>query len=215
MTLEGAVKRLGEHRIEDVYRAFCAHIPDMGPSKEAARTAAVAMVLSEQADQGLSALFIQRAEHPADPWSGQMAFPGGRFEPYDKSLDAAARRETLEEVGLELSEDMLVGRLSDVSGGRLSVHSLSVSPFVFNHPGPTELKPNYEVAGTVWVPLSYLGDPANIRPYLFPPDPMKRQFPSWQYDGYTIWGLTYRIIANYLRLFGVEIPGERDVTDVE
>lgn len=215
MSLEGTVKRLGEHRIEDVYHAFDAHIPDIGPSKKAARTAAVAMVLSDRADRGFSALFIQRAEHPDDPWSGQMAFPGGRSEPYDKSLDAAARRETLEEVGLELGEDMLVGRLSDVSGGRLSVHSLSVSPFVFDHPGPAEPKPNYEVADTVWVPLSYLGDPANIRPYVFPRDPTKREFPSWQYDGYTIWGLTYRIVASYLRLFGVEIPGERDVTDVE
>lgn len=215
MTMGGAVNTLGLHRIEDVYQAFGAHVPDTGPSKEAARTAAVAMVISEQAGLGLSALFIQRSEHPNDPWSGQMAFPGGGLEPCDKSLDAAARRETLEEVGLELGEDMLVGRLSDVTGGRLSVHNLSVSPFVFNHPGPIELKLNYEVADTVWVPLAYLGDPANIRPYLFPRDPAGREFPSWQYDGYTIWGLTYRIVANYLRLFGVEIPGEGDVTDVE
>ena len=71
------------------------------------------------------------------------------------------------------------------------------------------------MADTVWLPRSYLGEPADIRPYVFPRDPTKREFPSWQYDGYTIWGLTYRIVASYLRLFGVEIPGERDVTDVE
>ena len=113
MALEGTEKLLGEQRIEDVCSALDAHIPDLGPSKAAARNAAVAMVISEQEDRGLSALFIQRAEHPDDPWSGQMAFPGGRRESYDSSLDAAARRETLEEVGLELNEAMLVGRLSD------------------------------------------------------------------------------------------------------
>lgn len=212
MGMEAAAEGLGEHRIEDVYHALGAHVPDMGPSKVAARTAAVAMVLNDQAGLGLSALFIKRAEHPDDPWSGQMAFPGGRFEPHDKSLDAAARRETLEEVGVELAEDMLIGRLSDVTGGRLTAQNLSVSPFVFDHPGPIELKPNYEVADTVWVPLAYLGDPANIQPYLFPLDPTGRGFPSWQYEGYTIWGLTYRIVASYLHLFGVTIPGEGDAT---
>ena len=78
MALEGTEKLLGEQRIEDVRRTLDAHIPDIGPSKEAARNAAVAMVISDQGDRGLSALFIQRAEHPDDPWSGQMAFPGGR-----------------------------------------------------------------------------------------------------------------------------------------
>jgi 8-oxo-dGTP pyrophosphatase MutT (NUDIX family) len=160
-------------------------------------------------------LFIQRAEHPDDPWSGQMAFPGGRFEPYDRTLVRAAIRETREEVGLSLDPDLLLGRLSDVSGGRLSLHRLAVSPFVFHLPGAPQLMPNYEVAGTVWVPMSYLGDPVNIQPYVFPLDPEKREFPAWHFDGYTIWGLTYRIISNYMRLFGVEIPGEPGVTPVE
>ena len=215
MNLDGTLKSLGEHRIEHVVEAFGAHVPDTLASREAQRNAAVAMVISERPRVGLSALLIQRSEHPRDPWSGQMAFPGGRFEPYDRSLDAAARRETLEEVGLELTAEMLLGRLSDVSGGRLSMHRLAVSPFVFPCPDPPELRPNYEVAGTVWVPLEYLGDPAHIEPYVFPEDPMKRAFPSWSYEGYTIWGLTYRIIANYLGLFGVAIPGEPEVTDVE
>ena len=206
---------LGEHRIEDALRVLRSHVPDTVPSKKATRNAAVAMVLADRPERGLSALFIKRAEHPDDPWSGQMALPGGRREPYDDSLHAAARRETLEEVGLDLSEEMMVGRLSDVSGGRLSVHGLAVSPFVFHHPGPPRLQPNYEVAATVWVPLAYLGDTANIQPYVFHLDPEKREFPSWVYEGYTIWGLTYRIIGSYLRLFGVEIPGESEVTDVE
>lgn len=213
--MDDAVKTLGQHRIEDIVTTLGAHIPDTAASKEATLNAAVAMIISDQPDLGLSALFIQRAEHPDDPWSGQMAFPGGRHEPYDRSLVAAACRETLEEVGLELTDEMLVGRLSDVSGGRLSMHRLAVSPFVFHHPDPPETKPNYEVAATVWVPLEHLGDPANIQPYVFDQDPQKREFPSWNYEGYVIWGLTYRIIANYLSLFGVGLPGEPEVTDVE
>lgn len=205
----------GTHRIEDVVKTLNAHVPDTAPSRDARRNAAVAMVVSEVADRGLSTLFIQRAEHPDDPWSGQMALPGGRYEPDDGTLDVAARRETLEEVGLELDESMMIGRLSDVTGGRLGIHSLAVSPFVFHHPEPPGLSLNYEVADTVWVPLAHLGDPANIRPYVFSKDPQQREFPSWDYEGYRIWGLTYRIIASYLDLFGVTIPGESEVTDVE
>ncbi len=215
MAASSSVRPLDAHTRDDASLALARHIPDTSASRDAIRNAAVAMVLNDRPGQGLSALFIQRAEHPDDPWSGQMAFPGGRFEPYDKSLVRAAIRETREEVGLPLTQDMLLGRLSDVTGGRLSIHRLAVSPFVFCHPGEPELKPNYEVANTVWVPVSFLGDPANITPYVFPPDPTKREFPSWHYEGYTIWGLTYRIIGNYLRLFDVQIPGEPTVTEVE
>ncbi len=215
MTLHQSMKSLGEHRFADAAAALAGHIPDTAASRESIRNAAVAMVLCERPEHGLSALFIRRADHPDDPWSGQMAFPGGRFEPYDRTLVRAAIRETREEVGLSLTQDMLLGRLSDVSGGRLSLHRLAVSPFVFFVPTQPELRPNYEVANTVWVPMSYLGDPANIQPYVFPLDPEKREFPAWQFEGYTIWGLTYRIIANYMRLFDVDIPGEPLVTLVE
>lgn len=215
MTTGSSAKSLIGHSVNDATVALARHVPDIAASREASRNAAVAMVLNDRPGQGLSALFIQRAQHPDDPWSGQMAFPGGRYEPYDKTLVRAAIRETREEVGLALTQEMCLGRLSDVSGGRLTIHRLAVSPFVFHLPGEPALKPNYEVANTVWVPLTHLGDPSNIVPYVFPPDPEKREFPAWTYDGYTIWGLTYRIIANYLRLFDVAIPGEPKVTEVE
>ncbi len=215
MAVGQPMKALGEHRAADAAAALARHVPDTAASRESIRNAAVAMVLAEQPGAGLSALFIQRAQHPDDPWSGQMAFPGGRFEPYDRTLVRAAMRETREEVGLTLTEDHLLGRLSDVSGGRLTLHRLAVSPYVFYLPEPPELRPNYEVANTVWVPMSFLGDPANIQPYVFPLDPEKREFPAWHYEDYTIWGLTYRIIGHYMRLFGVEIPGEPQVTLVE
>lgn len=215
MATSDSMRSIGAHSLSDAAAAMARHIPDTAASRDAIRNAAVAMVLNDRPGQGLSALFIQRAEHPDDPWSGQMAFPGGRFEPFDKTLVRAAIRETREEVGLALTPDMALGRLSDVTGGRLNIHRLAVSPFVFHLPGEPQVKHNYEVANTVWVPLSFLGDPANITPYVFPADPEKREFPSWSYEGYTVWGLTYRIIANYLRLFEVEIPGEPVVTAVE
>ncbi|MCA9639821.1 MAG: NUDIX domain-containing protein, partial [Myxococcales bacterium] len=66
------------------------------------RFAAVAAVL-RPTDADTEVLLIRRAEHEGDPWSGHMAFPGGRHDPTDPDLLTTARRETLEEVGLDLS----------------------------------------------------------------------------------------------------------------
>ncbi|MEX2015713.1 MAG: CoA pyrophosphatase [Candidatus Hydrogenedentales bacterium] len=201
-------------RINDVRGALAAHQPDTAPSARNGRSAAVAMILFD-GEEGLETLFIQRARHPQDPWSGQMAFPGGRQDPEDPTLEMAAERETLEEVGIRLDPTWRLGRLDDLEGGRLTQHRLSVSAFVYHHSDPPPVTPNYEVAGNVWVPLRFIADPANIVPYVFAQDPLARQFPSFTYQGYTVWGLTYRITSNFLRLFGRELPSEPLVTNVE
>jgi len=204
-----------EWRIPPIEDALLAHVPDTEPSKNANRNASVAMILADQAEHGLCALFIKRAEHPRDPWSGQMAMPGGRYEPFDNTLEQAAIRETQEEVGVDLTGASQLGRLSDIYGGRLKSHRLAVSPFVFHMDHVPEVTPNEEVADTVWVPLSFMGKPGNVGPYIFERDPSGREFPSFTYEGYTIWGLTYRILSSFYELFGINHPGEVEVTDVE
>lgn len=191
-----------------VRRVLAASTPDTAPSGQAAKQAAVALILANGPD-GLECLFLQRAEHPEDPWSGQMALPGGRREPTDADLIDAAIRETREEVGLTLTHADALGRLDDLYGaGRLAAFDLSISPFVFYRDEPGPITPNYEVAATVWVPLAFLGDSANIRPYYFPPDPLRREFPSLPFGGYTIWGLTYRILAAFFAPLGRTLPLE-------
>jgi 8-oxo-dGTP pyrophosphatase MutT (NUDIX family) len=173
------------------------------------------MILRRLDRNPIELLLLQRAEHPFDPWSGQMAFPGGHQDPGDSSLEAAAIRETEEEVGLRLTPSMRIGRLGDVSGGRLRGRGMTVSPFVYQWSGPARIRPNQEVAGTVWVPLTFLADRRNVKPYIYPLDPLRRDFPSFQYGPYTIWGMTYRMIADFMSVFAVELPGESPLSDVE
>ncbi|MBT3458112.1 MAG: NUDIX domain-containing protein, partial [Halieaceae bacterium] len=65
------------------------------------RRAAVAIVLHE-ADGELCLLMIRRAQREGDPWSGHMAFPGGRRDPDDIDDRFCAIRETREEIALDL-----------------------------------------------------------------------------------------------------------------
>ncbi len=79
------------------------------------KRSAVAMVL-KLIDGELHILMIKRAEREGDPWSGHMAFPGGRMDPGDANGFSVAVRETEEEVGLTLgSEDLCIGRLSEIN----------------------------------------------------------------------------------------------------
>lgn len=191
-----------------IARAVRAHAPDTAPSAAAAHHAAVALALRDRpGGPGLEALVIKRAEHPEDPWSGHMALPGGRREADDAHLEAAARRETLEELGLALDREMLLGRLDDAQGERLRMIGMSLSPFVYHCPRPGALRPDpAEVAEAFWIPLSFFTDPGNLGVYRYPPDPLLRDFPAFSYGAHVIWGLTYGIITNFLGLFGHSFP---------
>src|SRR4030042_1136026 len=63
-------------------------------SEEQQANAAVAMLLRKKG-QNLNVLFVKRVKNPADPWSGQIGFPGGKREPQDKNLMQAVIRETI------------------------------------------------------------------------------------------------------------------------
>jgi 8-oxo-dGTP pyrophosphatase MutT (NUDIX family) len=165
------------------------------------KKAAVAAVLRDGAE-GAELLFIRRAEHPRDPWSGQMALPGGRVDPGDGSPFDAAVRETLEEVGLDLgSGGRPIGRLSEVRTHLpLGRPPHSVVPFCFALQGDPPLVPNYEVAEGLWIPLAFLADPVNRRPLTWVRRGVPVPMPSIDRDGRAVWGLTLRIVEELLEV---------------
>jgi 8-oxo-dGTP pyrophosphatase MutT (NUDIX family) len=167
-----------------------------------AQKAAVAVVLREGKRRWPEILFIERAQHPADPWSGHMAFPGGRVDPCDATVRSAAERETLEEVGLSLGEAERLGRLDDLEGlkggGRRA--GIVISAFVYHHRSPGPLRINYEVEEAFWVPLPVLSDPARRVEYIHPLLPAE-VYPGilvGDPDRHVVWGLTYRFVEGFL-----------------
>lgn len=157
------------------------------------RHASVAAVLRPGGDL----LLIQRSIKEGDPWSGHMAFPGGRAEPHDDDLMATAIRECHEEVGLDLSGARLLGRLDDnISPARQNLPPrLIISAFVFaiSDPRP-QLSPNYEVADTRWLGLSRFVAEESRGTMPFHWKGHDVTLPEVRLEGAHIWGLTLRII---------------------
>lgn len=141
-------------------------------------------------------LFIRRADRQGDPWSGHMAFPGGRRDAADGSLLETALRETREEVGLDLSRDgTVLVRLPDVQAwARGRPADLFVAPFVFAVDAPFELAPNEEVAEALWVPLGPIVRGEGAKPFDYRHEGVSYALPSLDLDGRIVWGLTYRMI---------------------
>ncbi len=169
--------------------------------------AAVTLVLrpfeaSPPPGDGLAAelLFVQRAEFDGDPWSGHMALPGGRREPQDIDLRATAIRELQEETALVLPRDSILGRLDELVPQNPSLPAIGVTPYVAWYEGPDTFRSNHEVSDHVWIPLPTLLDPGHRSTFRLEHRGITRKFPTIEFDGYTIWGLTYKIVEGFLGL---------------
>jgi 8-oxo-dGTP pyrophosphatase MutT (NUDIX family) len=187
-----------------------AHRPTLArpASDERPLLAAVALVLHEPPGGEPELLFIERARKEGDPWSGQMAFPGGRLDPTDADIAATAAREAFEEVGIRLERPL--GRLDDFAGSRNPrVPPLVVSPFVYEVRERPTLVPNVEVQSTVWIPVPWILHPDSGYDYRFERPEFSGTFPAIRYDRYTVWGLTYRILGSLFSVLGREFrPAE-------
>jgi 8-oxo-dGTP pyrophosphatase MutT (NUDIX family) len=174
------------------------------------KRSAVAMIL--QLRKGaLHILMIKRADRIGDPWSGQMAFPGGRMDPGDRHGYAVAVRETHEEVGLLLTEaDICIGRLSDLNARpHKGAFGMAVSPFVFRLDRQVKFRPNYEVAETVWVPLEFLLDTANRETMVWERKGLRIPMPCYLYEDRRIWGLSLMMLDELMDLAEGSNPARR------
>ena len=165
------------------------------------REAAVSLLLNDDF-HGTELLLIERAHRDGDPWSGQMAFPGGRRELQDETVLDTAIRETAEEIGVHLDVNNRISRIDDLVAPRLShAHGLIISCHVFEARRLIQFEPNEEVHDLVWVPITYLLRPENHTSEYRPPDydGVFSGFRIGDEDNRIIWGLTYRIICEFFR----------------
>ncbi|WP_025324325.1 NUDIX hydrolase [Deferrisoma camini] len=196
------------HSLDEVERNLARYSPP-GEGSTAPVRAAVALCLRE-AGTALEMLFIERAERHDDPWSGHLAFPGGRIDPGDSGPRAAAERETLEEVGLDLTAARYLGSLGTHRAERLPV---VVSCFAYGVAPQTELRLNHEVADAFWVPLPDLLDPSRHAVVAFRFGGADWSHPAIRLLGSgrpLLWGITYRLVERFCEAVGAPLPAAAD-----
>ena len=169
--------------------------------------AAVALILDNAVSRDdPEIVFIERAQVLSDPWSGHIAFPGGRCEPGDQLPLNTAVRETEEEIGVDLSAGRLLGRLDDLTGRRS--HHLVVSCFVFMMSSVGPFRQNHEVANVFTLPISRLLETKRQTEVQY--DAWQGQvFPAIRLSNHEepiVWGLTYRFLENFFALLGHQLP---------
>ncbi len=169
----------------------------------ARKTAAVAVIL-RSSRSGQELLLMRRADREGDPWSGQVAFPGGRVERADRSFRETAAREAFEELGLVLdTERDFIGYMSPF---HTHVGEMPVVPALFNVSAPAPILPNAEVSSFRWIALRAIRDPKNRSAYVFESGGIERSLPSYSLDGYLVWGLTERMLSALLELGPASLP---------
>lgn len=168
--------------------------------------AAVAVLLCEHpSEDGVRAphlLLIQRAIHPADPWSGHLAFPGGRKDHGDADLLATAVRETREEIGLQLDpQRQLLGRLDPMTARGARLPGLVIEPYVFEVPHREVFALDQsEVAQVFWVPVGPLVRGERDTGVEIHREGARYRLPGYQVGEQVLWGMTYEMFQRLARL---------------
>jgi 8-oxo-dGTP pyrophosphatase MutT (NUDIX family) len=155
-------------------------------------SAGVAVILRDAGGEE-EVLLIRRAERQDDPWSGQVAFPGGMVSQRDSSFEETARRETAEEVGIDLSKSAVF--LGYMPGLKARTREIVVVPSVYRLEGDAKVTLSGEVASSAWVPMRRLATSEARSNYVHRRGEEEVAFPSLVHEDLVVWGLTERILS--------------------
>lgn len=184
-------------------RSLANRPPIVVPPEPGMRLAAILLALRARADGEPELLMIKRAEAEGDPWSGHIACPGGRMEPGDHDLTVTAVRETLEETGVDVMRDgRLLGQLDDISPRTPVLPPILIRPYVALVRAGVEIVPSREVAAAFWVPVSALREQTAWGIGNVSVGGATREVAVFQHGEYTVWGLTERVLRQFLAFIG-------------
>jgi 8-oxo-dGTP diphosphatase len=168
-------------------------------SDEQDANAAVAVLLKME-DKRLWILFVRRVQNSDDPWSGQVALPGGKREAEDGDLMETVIRETREETGIDLLYHCRF--LGAMSAFRSKPRpGIKVLPFVVLVEDEQLISLNRkELQEYFWVPVEELSGNKKTVELSF------GECPAFVVGKTIIWGLTYRIVESLIRLLENAVP---------
>ena len=158
--------------------------------------AAVGLILI-QVQQDFKILFVKRVERLSDPWSGQIAFPGGKKETKDSNLKDTVIRETFEETNIKLDEDNLIGVLEAIDSGHFS--NIKILSFISLLKGPQIIKLNKkELDNYFWYSYKKI---LNNRSLV---EINSKKEPAYILGDAIVWGITYKILREFCEIIEKE-----------
>ena len=163
------------------------------------------LLIKDNDDEEYKILFTKRSEQ-LKTHSGEVSFPGGKWEEGDSNLYQTALRESNEEINLDIKNVTKLGPLNFL----LSRHKIEVNPFVGYLNQLQDFKGNFEIDEIFTVPISFLMNEENIEYKEFNRKDLKVYIPSWVYNGNRIWGLTAIIAADFLNIC-FDAPTKTDI----
>jgi 8-oxo-dGTP pyrophosphatase MutT (NUDIX family) len=175
------------------YRRLIYDMPDLAALNP--KRGSVLILLYPKADD-FSVVYIKRTEYKG-VHSGQVSFPGGKFEPSDASLEVTAVRETQEEIGIRQSEIKVIGSLTELY---IPPSNFLVSPFVGYMDNVPEFMPDArEVEKIIEAPVpDILHALENVREkQIKTAGDISISAPYLDVAGYHIWGATAMISSEF------------------
>ena len=159
-------------------------------------TPAAVLVPIVEREAGLTVLLTRRTDH-LDDHAGQVSFPGGRIEAFDKGPEAAALREAEEETGLPPDRVRLIGRLDTY----VTRTGFEVIPAVGLVTPPFPIEPDsFEVAEVFEVPLAFFLAPENRQRHSRVYEGKDRLFYAFPFGDHYIWGATAGMLVNLVEV---------------
>ena len=126
--------------------------------------------------------------------AGQISFPGGKIEEFDKTPLQAALRETYEEIGIKIHEIEIMGKLDEMITGT----NFHITPFVGLIINNYKFKLNFEeVAELILLPTNILLDKSNHSNVDKKFNNIKYNFKKINYLNHYIWGATATILNGF------------------
>jgi 8-oxo-dGTP pyrophosphatase MutT (NUDIX family) len=192
---------LAQQSVAQIRSALASHTAVAAEEEEGVRKAAVALIFRLGQDGALELLFIKRADYDGDPWSGQIAFPGGRVEAGDASLAETAIRETREETGIDLARDgMVIGTLDDLRPRAIRLPAIVVRPYVALLDRSEPLVLSTEVALSFWMPFAAVARTESWHEDTVFARGIQINARVFRHEGHVVWGMTERILTQLLTL---------------
>jgi 8-oxo-dGTP pyrophosphatase MutT (NUDIX family) len=159
--------------------------------KEREKADAAVVILLKKKKCDFEILFVKRAVNPIDPWSGEMAFPGGRSDHNDRDIKNTIVRETFEETGIDLLHRCrFLGTLEFFRSTRNQ--EMKILPFIVIIEYEPSIVLNKELVWFEWIFLEKLIQHETVTRI------DSKEVPAFIMEKCIIWGLTYRILKRFI-----------------